>query len=141
MKFTIHSEEELAGVARKMLAAFPDHRVFCFYGQMGAGKTTFIKVVCRELGVADTTASPTFAIVNEYLTKEGDSIYHFDFYRIETLEDALQIGVEDYFYSGNYCFVEWAENIPELIDPEFLKVTIRVLSDTEREIEVETGSH
>lgn len=135
MKITIHSESELADVAKKMLEAFPNDRVFCFYGQMGAGKTTFIKAVCQQLGVADTTSSPTFAIVNEYVTDSDETIYHFDFYRIEKLEDAYQIGADDYFYSGNYCFVEWAENIPELIDSEFVKVKINISSDDSREFE------
>ena len=135
MKITIHSEAELPAVAQKMLQTFPKARVFCFYGQMGAGKTTFIKAVCQQLGVADTTSSPTFAIVNEYVTGSAETIYHFDFYRIEKLEDAYQIGADDYFYSGNYCFVEWAENIPELIDNEFVKVKINILSDDSREFE------
>lgn len=135
MKKTINSEEELPLVAEALLQEFPDDRVFCFYGEMGAGKTTFIKVVCQQLGAADTTSSPTFAIVNEYLTRDEESIYHFDFYRIEKLADAYEIGVEDYLYSGNYCFLEWPENIPELIQPEFVKVKIIVGSDHSRTFE------
>ena len=126
MKITIHSEEELPIVAKTLLQEFPNDRVFCFYGEMGAGKTTFIKVICHELGVEDTTSSPTFAIVNEYLTSDGDSIYHFDFYRIEKLADAYEIGTEDYLYSGNYCFLEWPENVEELIQPDFVKIKITV---------------
>lgn len=135
MKKTINSEEELPLVAEALLQEFPDDRVFCFYGEMGAGKTTFIKVVCQQLGATDTTSSPTFAIVNEYLTRDEESIYHFDFYRIEKLADAYEIGVEDYLYSGNYCFLEWPENIPELIQPEFVKVKITVGSDHSRTFE------
>lgn len=135
MKKTINSEEELPLVAEALLQEFPDDRVFCFYGEMGAGKTTFIKVVCQQLGAADTTSSPTFAIINEYLTQDDESIYHFDFYRIEKLADAYEIGVEDYLYSGNYCFLEWPENIPELIQPEFVKVKITVGSDHSRTFE------
>ena len=119
------------------MAEFPDSRVFCFYGEMGAGKTTFIKEICRGLGVSDTTSSPTFAIVNEYLTDEEESIYHFDFYRIEKLEDAYEIGVEDYLYSGNYCFIEWAENIAPLVQPDFIKVHITVENDGGRKIATE----
>lgn len=135
MKKTIYSEEELPLVAETLLQEFPNDRVFCFYGEMGAGKTTFIKVVCQQLGAADTTSSPTFAIINEYLTQDDESIYHFDFYRIEKLADAYEIGVEDYLYSGNYCFLEWPENIPELIQPEFVKVKITVGSDHSRTFE------
>ena len=104
---------------------------------MGAGKTTFIKEICRGLGVSDTTSSPTFAIVNEYITDEGESIYHFDFYRIEKLEDAYEIGVEDYLYSGNYCFIEWAENIAPLVQPDFVKVHITVGPNDERIIKAQ----
>ena len=132
MERTIHYENELFDAGQQLLAEFPDARVFCFYGEMGAGKTTFIKEICRGLGVSDTTSSPTFAIVNEYLTDEGESIYHFDFYRIEKLEDAYEIGVEDYLYSGNYCFIEWAENIAPIVQPDFIKVHISVGSNGER---------
>lgn len=138
MELQIHSEIELYEAGKRLLSAFPDSRVFCFYGEMGAGKTTFIKEICRGLGVSDTTSSPTFAIVNEYLTDKGDSIYHFDFYRIEKLEDAYEIGVEDYLYSGNYCFIEWAENIAPLVQPDFVKVHITVGSDGERTIKSQT---
>lgn len=135
MKITIHSEEELDNVADALLAEFPDDRVFCFYGEMGAGKTTFIKRICRKLGATDTTSSPTFAIVNEYLTDAGQSIYHFDFYRIEKLIDAYEIGVEDYLYSGNYCFLEWPENVEPLIQPDFVKIRISVAADQTRTFE------
>ena len=134
MELTILSENELYEAGQRLLAEFPDARVFCFYGEMGAGKTTFIKEICRGLGVSDTTSSPTFAIVNEYLTNEDESIYHFDFYRIEKLEDAYEIGVEDYLYSGNYCFIEWAENIAPLVQDDFIKVQITVGTNGSRTI-------
>lgn len=137
MELTIHSESELFEAGQRLLAEFPDSRVFCFHGEMGAGKTTFIKEICRGLGVSDTTSSPTFAIVNEYITDEGESIYHFDFYRIEKLEDAYEIGVEDYLYSGNYCFIEWAENIAPLVQPDFVKVHITVGPNDERIIKAQ----
>ena len=104
---------------------------------MGVGKTTFIKVLCQQLGAIDTTSSPTFAIINEYLTNTQESIYHFDFYRIEKIEDAYEIGVEEYLYSGNYCFIEWSENILPLIDADFAKVHITIEADNKRCITVE----
>ena len=97
-------------------------KVFAFYGAMGAGKTTFIKAVCEELGVQETITSPTFAIINEYRDSGGNSIYHFDFYRIQKLEEAFDFGYEDYFYSGNLCFIEW----PELVEPLLPANTVRV---------------
>lgn len=96
--------------------------VFAFYGAMGAGKTTFIRAVCEELGVRETVTSPTFAIINEYRGREGESIYHFDFYRINKLEEAFDFGYEDYFYSGNLCFIEW----PELVEPLLPENTVKV---------------
>lgn len=134
MELIVHSENELFEAGQKLLSEFPTSRVFCFYGEMGAGKTTFIKEICRCLGVSDTTSSPTFAIVNEYTTDEGESIYHFDFYRIEKLEDAYEIGVEDYLYSGNYCFIEWAENVAPLIQDDFVKIHIVPEKNNERKI-------
>ncbi|MBO4646343.1 MAG: tRNA (adenosine(37)-N6)-threonylcarbamoyltransferase complex ATPase subunit type 1 TsaE [Bacteroidales bacterium] len=132
MKSIVHSEAELHRAAQELLSAFPAARVFCFYGEMGAGKTTFIKVLCQTLGVEDVTSSPTFAIVNEYLTETGESIYHFDFYRIESLAEAYEIGVEDYLYSGSYCFIEWTEKIEPLVQPEFVKVSISVQENGDR---------
>lgn len=137
MTLTIRNENELYAAAEKVVSVYPEARVFCFFGEMGAGKTTFIKEICRFLGALDTTSSPTFAIVNEYLTENDESIYHFDFYRIERLQDAYEIGVEDYLYSGNYCFIEWSENILPLIQPEFIKVRIAIGENAERIIEIE----
>lgn len=126
MKITIHEEDELQVAARQLISEFSADRVFCFYGEMGAGKTTFIKKICELLGATDVTSSPTFAIVNEYVRINGEAIYHFDFYRIEKLDDAYQIGVEDYLYSGNYCFLEWPENVAPLIEDDFVKVKIEI---------------
>jgi len=119
---------DLAGIreaAREFIAQMDDHTVFAFYGKMGAGKTTFIKAVCEELGVEDVITSPTFAIVNEYRSAETEElIYHFDFYRIRKLEEVYDMGYEDYFYSGALCFIEWPELIEELLPDDAVRVTI-----------------
>ena len=119
--------------ARALIESFPDAKVFAFYGGMGAGKTTFIKAICAVLGVADIVQSPTFSIVNEYKTTAGDSIYHFDFYRIKKTGEVFDIGYEDYLYSGSYCFMEWPELIESLLPDDSVKV--RISGETEREIE------
>ncbi len=103
--------------------------VFAFYGKMGAGKTTFIKAVCEQLGVQDTVTSPTFAIVNEYEAAQGRPIYHFDFYRIKKVSEAYDMGCEEYFYSGYPCFIEWPELIEEVLPEETVSVTIEALPD------------
>ena len=105
-------------------------RVFAFYGKMGAGKTTFVKAICEELGVCDVITSPTFAIINEY---EGDeTIYHFDFYRIKKLEEVYDMGYEDYFYSGALCFIEWPELIEEILPDDAVRVNITEQQDGSR---------
>ena len=101
-----------------------DRTVFAFYGKMGAGKTTFIKAVCEELGVEDVINSPTFAIVNEYVDGKGAPVYHFDFYRIKGLQEVMDMGYEDYVYSGNVCFMEWPELIENLLPDDAVRVTI-----------------
>jgi len=111
--------------ARLLLNEFPDERIFAFYGAMGAGKTTFIKAICHELGSNDYVTSPTFALINEYSTSEGSVIYHFDFYRIKKLEEAFDLGYEDYIYSGNYCFIEWPEMIEQLLPEGIVEVRIK----------------
>jgi tRNA threonylcarbamoyladenosine biosynthesis protein TsaE len=115
----------LQETARLLLNNFPDDRVFAFYGTMGAGKTTFIKAICHELGSNDYVTSPTFALINEYSTSEGSVIYHFDFYRIKRLEEAFDLGYEDYIYSGNYCFIEWPEMIEQLLPEGIVEVRIK----------------
>jgi tRNA threonylcarbamoyladenosine biosynthesis protein TsaE len=111
-------------------------RVFLFYGSMGAGKTTFIRAICEELGVEESVNSPTFAIVNEYRSGEGDPIYHFDFYRINKEEEAYDFGYEDYFYSGELCFVEWPEKIENLLPEDAVTVSITEQPDGTREVAV-----
>lgn len=124
---TIHitSLETIREAARQFIAAMGDNTVFAFYGKMGAGKTTFIKALCEELGVTDVINSPTFAIVNEYRSDTtGELIYHFDFYRIRKLEEVYDMGYEDYFYSGALCFIEWPELVEELLPEDAVKVEI-----------------
>lgn len=118
------SENDLTQIAKELLETFPEERIFCFYGEMGVGKTTFIKQICRQLQVENMPLSPTFSIINEYFTKNEDLVYHFDFYRIETEEDLYQIGFDDYLFSGNYCFMEWTENIERYLRTDFVKIVI-----------------
>jgi len=115
----------LGDAVKMLLKSFPEDRVFAFYGAMGAGKTTFIKALCHELGSADYVTSPTFALINEYTTANGSVIYHFDFYRIKKIEEAYDLGYEDYIYSGNYCFIEWPEMIESLLPEGIVEVRIR----------------
>lgn len=120
------SPDDLGMVARALLDAHPQARIFAFYGSMGSGKTTFIKALCKVLGVADTVNSPSFAIVNQYISGEGAPVFHFDFYRIKKPEEALDIGYEDYFFSGYHCFVEWPEKIEHLLPGEAVRVDVLV---------------
>lgn len=115
----------LQETAKLLLDHFPEERIFAFYGSMGAGKTTLIKAICRELGSKDYVTSPTFALINEYSTSNGSVIYHFDFYRIKKLEEAYDLGYEDYIYSGNYCFIEWPEMIESLLPDGIVAVSIK----------------
>ena len=119
--------------AREFIDNMGNRKVFAFYGKMGAGKTTFIKAVCEELGVEDVITSPTFAIINEYSGKD-DTIYHFDFYRIKKLEEVYDMGYEDYFYSGALCFIEWPELIEEVLPEDAVKVQIIEKEDGTRAV-------
>jgi tRNA threonylcarbamoyladenosine biosynthesis protein TsaE len=133
MKIKIEHLENIRESAREFISQMGDAKVFAFYGQMGAGKTTFIKAVCEELGVSDVITSPTFAIVNEYTASVP--VYHFDFYRIKKLEEVYDMGYEDYFYSGALCFIEWPELIEELLPEDAVRVTISEERDGTRSIE------
>jgi len=133
LKIRCKTEYDLVPAAEKLLSAFSSSRIFAFYGKMGAGKTTFIKVICGFLGVADIVQSPTFSIINEYKAVSGDSVFHFDFFRITRINEVLDIGYEEYFYSGAYCFIEWPELIEPLLPGNTVKVTIT--GDTDRMIE------
>ena len=116
--------ESLPEVAKKILETFADSRVFALYGRMGAGKTTLIRELCRQLGVSDEVQSPTFAIINEYKTLSGGSVFHFDFYRINKIEEVFDIGYEDYVYSGSYCFIEWPELAGDLLPEGTVRMEI-----------------
>ena len=120
--------------AGDFLEKIREHILVAFYAPMGAGKTTFTTALCKHLGVTDTVCSPTFTIINEYVTVDGRTVYHFDFYRINKLSEAIDIGIEDYLYSGNLCLMEWPENIEELLPEETLKVHIEVNPDLSRTI-------
>ena len=138
MEIKIQSLEQIHEAAKAFVAAMGDNAVFAFYGKMGAGKTTFIKAICEELGVSDVITSPTFAIVNEYRSDvAGELIYHFDFYRIKKLDEVYDMGYEDYFYSGAICFIEWPELIEELLPGNAIKVTIEEIEDGARKLVLE----
>ena len=124
-EFHINSVEALSEVSDYLISLRNEADVIAFYGSMGAGKTTLIKNLCHKMDVTDEVNSPTFAIVNEYVTEEGESVYHFDFYRIKKLEEAYDIGYENYFYSGNLCLIEWPEMIEPLMPEKYIRVEIR----------------
>ena len=134
MRIEIKNQDSIKDAAQQFIREMGDCRVFAFYGKMGAGKTTFIKAICEELGVEDVITSPTFAIVNEYEAPDT-TIYHFDFYRIKKLEEVYDMGYEDYFYGGGLCFIEWPELIEELLPEDALRITITEQSDGSRVVE------
>ena len=142
MNITIKDIDHISEAARQFVNAIGDRRIFAFYGHMGAGKTTFIKAICEELGVDDVVTSPTFAIVNEYtpsslLLPPSSKIYHFDFYRVKRLEEVYDMGYEDYFYSDSLCFIEWPELIEELLPDDTVRVTINEQPDGSRLVSME----
>ncbi len=136
MNLTIHSLDDIRTAAKAFIEQMDQNTVFAFYGKMGAGKTTFIKAVCEELGVSDVVNSPTFSIVNEYRSDDtGELIYHFDFYRIQKIDEVYDMGYEDYFYSGALCFIEWPELIEDLLPGDVVKVTIEENEDGTRSLQ------
>lgn len=135
MEIKIQSLDQIHEAAKEFIAAMGENTVFALYGKMGAGKTTFVKAVCEELGVTDMITSPTFAIVNEYRSEDtAELIYHFDFYRINKLEEVYDMGYEDYFYSGALCFIEWPELVEELLPGNTIKVSIEEQKDGARTV-------
>ena len=131
----VFSLDQIKEVAKQILVQNPK-KIILFNGEMGVGKTTLIKQLCKSLGVEDATSSPTFSLVNEYYTSNNQIVYHFDFYRLNKETEALDMGVDDYLYSGNWCFIEWSEKIASLIPEEHSTVTISLLSDGKRELEL-----
>ncbi|OCX51140.1 tRNA (adenosine(37)-N6)-threonylcarbamoyltransferase complex ATPase subunit type 1 TsaE [Mucilaginibacter sp. PPCGB 2223] len=127
--------DTIDNTARSIIEAAGKQKIFLFHGQMGAGKTTLIKALCSALGTDENISSPTFSIVNEYLIPKG-KIYHFDFYRLKTQTEALDMGYEEYFYSGEYCFIEWPEKIADLLPNHYLDINIEILADNKREIHI-----
>ncbi|WP_107823412.1 tRNA (adenosine(37)-N6)-threonylcarbamoyltransferase complex ATPase subunit type 1 TsaE [Mangrovibacterium marinum] len=128
----IKTLEDLPKVAKAFIETFKDERLFAFYGNMGAGKTTFIKALCRAMGSTDNITSPTFALVNEYDTQLPEKIYHFDFYRVKDMTEAMDLGFDDYVESGNYCFMEWPERIERLLPDHLVEVKIEETGPTSR---------
>lgn len=139
LKLNADSTDDLFAVAKQIINEFPESRVFALSGVMGAGKTTLIKAICRELGVMDVVVSPTFSLINEYRTINGHPVYHFDFYRIKSLTEAFDMGYEEYFYSGNYCFIEWPEKIGQLLPAGFVYINIGFRDDSQTRI-IEAGT-
>lgn len=131
MQITINSVSELPKVAQELLAYAKGEKFFIFEGDMAAGKTTFIKSLCEAIGVEDVVSSPTFSIVNEYESNDGP-VYHFDFYRLKNLQEAYDIGYEEYFYSGSYCLVEWPSKVEELLPDAYIKIQITVTDKEQR---------
>ena len=135
MKIRITSLDNIREAAKAFLAGMGTSKVVAFYGKMGAGKTTFIKAICEELGVEDVITSPTFALVNEYTAGNGAPVYHFDFYRIKRLDEVYDMGYEDYFYGGNLCLLEWPELIEDILPDDAMRVSITEQEDRSRVIE------
>lgn len=132
MGITINGLDTIRSAARQFIENIGSSRVFAFYGKMGAGKTTFVKALCEELGCDDVITSPTFAIVNEYTDGEQQPVYHFDFYRIKKLEEVYDMGYEEYFYSGALCLIEWPELIEDVLPDDTVRVTIEEQADGSR---------
>jgi len=132
--YTIRDEKELDKLAALLLKLHRNQRIFAFYGELGAGKTTFIKSFCKLLEVEDTVQSPSFSLINEYKTRDGILVYHMDFYRITKLEEVFDIGYEDYLFSGHYCLIEWSERIESLLPEDIVRIHILVEHDHSRTI-------
>ncbi|WP_421945668.1 tRNA (adenosine(37)-N6)-threonylcarbamoyltransferase complex ATPase subunit type 1 TsaE [Pedobacter sp.] len=131
MELTVNSLADLPKTAQQLLDFAGDEKIFIFNGDMGAGKTTFIKTFCAVLGVADVVSSPTYSIVNEYVSPKG-SVYHFDFYRIKNIQEAYDLGYEEYFYGGGICLIEWPELVTELLPDNLIRVDISIIDDNQR---------
>jgi tRNA threonylcarbamoyladenosine biosynthesis protein TsaE len=133
-EIVIKDLSDIQSAAKELLGYFPTSHIFAFYGEMGVGKTTFIKAICKKLQVTDLVSSPTFGLVHEYHGKANMTIYHFDFYRMVNLQEIYDIGYEDYFFSGKYCFIEWPEIAESLLPPETIRLQINLNQDNSRTI-------
>jgi tRNA threonylcarbamoyladenosine biosynthesis protein TsaE len=129
-----YSLDEIIKWSKKLLLEYSEYKIWLFEGEMGAGKTTFIKEICKNLGVTQNVSSPTFSIVNEYLTLENQTIYHFDFYRLKHETEALDIGADEYFNSGNLCLIEWSSKIPSLIPYEHISIHLSIIDSNKRKL-------
>ena len=130
-----YSLEDLSEIARELIASVKN-KTLLFYGQMGVGKTTLIKEICKALKVQDTISSPTFSLVNEYQTIDNSKVFHFDFYRITDEEEALDMGIEDYLYNNDWCLIEWPENIENLLPLDAVEIHLSILDDNKRNIQL-----
>lgn len=135
MKIVVNCISELNEISQSIINRIGDKDIICFYGEMGVGKTTLIKVLCEKLGVKDNVSSPTFSIVNEYVSLDGESIFHFDFYRMEKEEEAFDMGYEDYFYNGELCLIEWPEKVKSIIPEDIMRIDI-IKNKNQRIIEI-----
>jgi len=136
MEILIKDKKHLPAAAKQLISATSDKKIFAFYGTMGAGKTTIIKAICNYLGAVDIVSSPTFTLVNEYRTSEGESLFHMDFYRIKKQEEVFDFGIEEYLTGDSYCFMEWPELIEELLPPETVRVRISIKNEQQRLLSV-----
>ena len=132
MKIIIRDKRHLHSAARELINHTGDNKILAFYGAMGSGKTTIIKVICEILGATDIVTSPTFTLVNEYKTSTGESLFHFDFYRIKKTEEVFDFGIEEYFASDSYCFMEWPELVEDILPPGTVRIKIEVTDDEQR---------
>ena len=136
MIITIKNKKYLLPASKELIKAAGNYKILAFYGEMGSGKTTIIKSLCKTLGAVDVATSPTFTLANEYKTQKGESIFHFDFYRIKKLEEIFDFGVEEYFASGSYCFLEWPELVEDALPSDIVKIKISVTQDNQRILSV-----
>ncbi|MDR0558641.1 MAG: tRNA (adenosine(37)-N6)-threonylcarbamoyltransferase complex ATPase subunit type 1 TsaE [Prevotellaceae bacterium] len=128
--------ENIGDVARKIIQKIENKRIIALYGKMGAGKTTLIKEICKEMGAKENVTSPTFSLINEYTAHDGIKIYHFDFYRINSISEVFDFGYEEYFYGDGICFIEWSEMIEELLPEDALRIYVNVRNDSVRELKI-----
>ena len=134
MEISVYSLSDLDQAAAQLLAFAGERRKFAFYGEIGAGKTTFIQAICRRLGVREAVVSPTFALVNEYRTDDDELIYHLDLYRLKNVQEALDIGIEDRLYDENYCFIEWPELVEDLLPEDTVRIKLSIVENSTRKI-------